>query len=232
MQTRVVDQPAFVLHRRDWQNSSLILDLLTLDFGRISVLAKGAKRSRSQALFQPFYQLVISWSGRGELKTLVAIDGSATPVGEQQYLSMLYVNELIIAFLPVQESSPELFRLYSDLLDNAGQDLSEMQLRSFERSLMKMLGYLPDTGVEAESGERIQAGGYYQFIASSGFVTCNKTDKNAISGELIIAWNLGQYDSRQVLQMVKTVMRYIIDFNLHGKTLKSRDIYRQIKGRT
>jgi len=232
MQTRVIDQPAFVLHRRDWQNSSLILDLLTLDFGRISVLAKAAKRSKSQALFQPFYPLVISWSGRSELKTLIAIDGSAMPVGEKQYLSMLYVNELIIAFLPVQEASPELFRLYSDLLDNAGHDLSEMHLRAFERSLMKMLGYLPDTRVEAETEEAIQAGGYYHFIASSGFVSCHKADRNAISGELIIAWNQGQYESRQVLQMAKTVMRCIIDFNLHGKTLKSRDIYRQIKSRT
>ena len=232
MQTRVSDQPAFVLHRRDWRNSSLILDLLTLDFGRISVLAKAAKRSKSQALFQPFYPLVISWSGRSELKTLTAIDGSAMPVDEKQYLPMLYVNELIIAFLPVQEASPELFRLYSDLLDNAGHDLSEMHLRAFERSLMKMLGYLPDTRVEAETEQMIQAGGYYHFIASSGFVGCHEADRNAISGELIIAWNQGQYESRQVLQMAKTVMRCIIDFNLHGKTLKSRDIYRQIKSRT
>jgi DNA repair protein RecO (recombination protein O) len=232
MQTRVIDQPAFVLHRRDWQNSSLILDLLTLDFGRISVLAKAGKRSKSQALFQPFYPLVISWSGRSELKTLTAIDGSAMPVGEKQYLSMLYVNELIIAFLPVQEASPGLFRLYSDLLENAGHDLSEIHLRTFERSLMKMLGYLPDTRVEAETEGAIQAGGYYHFIASSGFVGCHKADRNAISGELIIAWNQGQYESRQVLQMAKTVMRCIIDFNLHGKTLKSRDIYRQIKSRT
>jgi DNA repair protein RecO (recombination protein O) len=154
------------------------------------------------------------------------------PVGEKQYLSMLYVNELIISFLPVQESSPELFRLYSDLVDNAGRDLSEKPLRSFERSFMQMLGYLPDTGVEATSGERIQSGGYYHFIASSGFVACDKTDSNAISGESIIAWNHGEFDNRQVLQMAKTVMRYIIDFNLHGKTLKSRDIYRQIKART
>ncbi len=232
MQTRVIDQPAFVLHRRDWQNSSLILDLMTLDFGRISVLAKGAKRGKSQALFQPFYQLLVSWSGRGELKTLIAIDGSAMAVGEKQYLSMLYVNELIISFMPVQESSPELFRLYNDLIGNAGQDLSEKPLRSFERSFLQILGYLPDTGVEAASGDRIAAANYYHFIASSGFVACDKNDSNAISGELIVAWNQGQYDNRNVLQMAKTVMRCIIDFNLHGKTLKSRDIYRQIKGRT
>ena len=94
MQTRVTDQPAFILHRRDWQNSSLILDILTLDYGRLSLLAKGGKRSKSQALLQPFYQLVVSWSGRSDLKTLTSIDGNLIPVGESRYLPMLYVNEL------------------------------------------------------------------------------------------------------------------------------------------
>ena len=232
METRVTDQFAFILHRRDWQNSSLILDLLTRDYGRISLLAKGGKRSKSLALFQPFYQLAISWSGRSELKTLTAVDGVAVPVGEDQYLPMLYINELIIAFLPVQESSPELFELYRDLLYSADQNFSEMYLREFEYSLMKLLGYLPDTGIEAHSGEIINEGQFYQFIASSGFVVCNEGEQNAIKGELIIDWNQGRYENRQVLQLAKTVMRCIIDFNLHGKRLKSRDVYLQIKGLT
>jgi DNA repair protein RecO (recombination protein O) len=232
METRVTDQPAFILHRRDWQNSSLILDMLTLEHGRISLLAKGGKGSKSQALFQPFYQLFISWSGRGEMKTLTSVDGVAVPVSENQYLAMLYINELIIAFLPLQESSAELFELYHDLLHSADRNFSEVQLREFEYSLMRLLGYLPDTGVEAETGEIIEKGQFYHFIASSGFLTCDEAEKNAIKGELIIAWNQGQYEDRRVLQLAKTVMRCIIDFNLHGKTLKSRNIYLQIKGRT
>jgi len=232
METRVTDQPAFILHRRDWQNSSLILDLLTRDYGRVSLLAKAGKRSKSQALFQPFYQLVIGWSGRSELKTLIAVDGVAVPVVEDQYLPMLYINELIIAFLPVQESSPELFKLYRDLLYSADQNFSEIHLREFEYSLMRLLGYLPDTGVEAHSGEIIKEGHYYHFIASSGFVGCSDDEQNAIKGELINDWNQGRYQNRKVLQLAKTVMRCIIDFNLQGKRLKSRDVYLQIKGLT
>ena len=232
MQTRVTDQPAFILHRRDWQNSSLILDILTLDYGRLSLLAKGGKRSKSQALLQPFYQLVVSWSGRSDLKTLTSIDGNLIPVGESRYLPMLYVNELIISFLPLQESSPELFQLYGDLLQAAEQNFSEIHLREFEYSFMRQLGYLPDTGIEANSGKIIVKDQFYQFIATSGFVACSEGDKNAIKGELIIAWNHGQYQSKRVLQLAKKVMRCIIDFNLHGKKLKSRDIYLQIKGRT
>ena len=231
MQARVTDQPAYILHRRDWQNSSLILDLLTLDYGRLSLLAKGGKRNKLQALFQPFHQLMVSWSGRGELKTLTSVDGVAVPVGEEQYLPMLYVNELIIAFMPVQESSVELFQLYHDLLYAVDQNFSEVFLREFEYSFMRLLGYLPDTGVEAHSGESIDKSQFYQFIASNGFVPCGEKDRNAIGGHTIIAWNQKQYENKQVLQLAKTIMRCIIDFNLHGKKLKSRDIYQQIKSR-
>jgi len=231
MQTRVTDQPAYILHRRDWQNSSLILDLFTLDHGCISALVRGGKQSKSVALYQPFIHLMISWSGRGELKTLVSTDGMPAAVEEKQYLPLLYVNELLTVFLPRQEANPEIFALYRELLSNLDSQFGEVQLREFERALMKLLGYLPDTSLNAESGESITDNEYYQFIASSGFVPCGEKDQNAITGRTIIAWNQQQYKSRQVLHLAKTIMRCIIDYNLHGKRLKSRDIYHQIKNR-
>ena len=231
MQTRVSDQPAYILHRRDWQNSSLILDLFTLDYGCISVLARGGKASKSSALFRPFFHLLISWSGRGELKTLVSIDCLPSSIDEKQYLPLLYVNELLTAYLPRQEATPELFDLYRHLLNKIDFNFGEEQLREFERSLMEVLGYLPDTRLDAESGKLVASDKYYQFIASSGFVQCAENDQNAICGHTIIAWNQKQYENNQVLQLAKTVMRCIIDFNLHGKKLKSRDVYRQIMSR-
>lgn len=231
MQTRVTDQPAYILHRRDWQNSSLILDLFTLDHGCISVLVRGGKQSKAVALYQPFIHLLISWSGRGELKTLVSTDGKSAAVEEKQYLPLLYVNELLRVFLPWQDANPEIFNLYRELLNNLDSHFGEAQLREFERSLMNLLGYLPDTSLNAESGELITDNEFYQFIASRGFVPCGEKDQNAIAGQSILAWNQKQYENRQVLQLAKTIMRCIIDYNLHGKRLKSRDIYLQIKNR-
>ncbi len=227
MLTRVSDQPAYLLHRRDWQNTSLILDLLTYDFGRVSVLAKGGKNSRSKAFYQPFIRLSVSWTGRHELKTLVDIDGVSLPVAEQQYLSLLYINELISVFLPVHEPNLEMFQLYELLLQNIDQ--KEADLREFEKELMTSLGYLPDTMVEARTRMPIDARQHYQFLASDGFVMCSETNKNTINGASIIAWNEKKYESPVVMQMAKAVMRCIIDFNLHGKELKSRIIYRKIQ---
>ncbi len=232
MQTRVTDQPAYILHRRDWKNTSIILDLLTKDFGRLSVLARAGRNSRSKSLYQPFCLLSLSWSGRGELKTLVGIDGSEIRVDEHHYLPLLYINELLCAYLPWQDASPELFQLYDRLLGQIDQHFNEGHLREFERSVMTLLGYMPETSIEADSGKPIISDRHYRFLVTQGFTDTSVAEANAISGKTIIAWNRRQYDNKQVVQMAKIVMRSIIDFNLHGKRLKSRDIYQQIKSRT
>lgn len=231
MQTRITDQPAYLLHRRDWQNSSLILDLMTLDFGRLSLLAKGGKNSKSRGLYQPFNKLMVSWTGRQELKTLTSIDGSAIPVDERLYLPLLYVNELIEAFLPKFESNPEIFALYGELLTHINNGNTEMMLREFERSAMSILGYLPDLSMEGDHGEPIASEKHYLFQATRGFTTCLPNQANAIKGDKIVAWNDKNYQDKSVSQMIKTIMRCIIDFNLQGKKLKSREIYLQIQRR-
>ena len=231
MQTRITDQPAYLLHRRDWQNSSLILDLMTLDFGRLSLLAKGGKNSKSRGLYQPFNKLMVSWTGRQELKTLTSIDGSAIPVDERLYLPLLYVNELIEAFLPKFESNPEIFALYGELLTHINNGNTEMMLREFERSAMSILGYLPDLSMEGDHGEPIAPEKHYLFQATRGFTTCLPNQTNAIKGDKIVAWNDKNYQDKSVSQMIKTIMRCIIDFNLQGKKLKSREIYLQIQKR-
>ena len=231
MQTRITDQPAYLLHRRDWQNSSLILDIISLDFGRLSLLAKGGKNSKSRGLYQPFSKLIVSWSGRQDLKTLTSIDGSAFPIAERLYLPLLYVNELIEAFLPKYESNPEIFALYGELLTYININNSEMMLREFERSAMSILGYLPDLSIEANNDEPIVAEKHYLFQATRGLVSCLADQGNAIKGDEIIAWNSKNYQDKSVGQMAKIIMRCIIDFNLHGKKLKSRDIYLQIQKR-
>ncbi len=231
VQIRITDQPAYLLHRHDWQNSSLILDLMTLDYGRVSLMAKGGKSSKSRGLFQPFCQLIVSWTGRQELKTLTTIDGTALPVDERLYLPLLYANELIATFLPKQDPNPEIFALYDRLLRQINNENIEAQLREFERSAMQVLGYLPDMGIDAEHGRPIRVDAYYSFQATRGFLECDRGAANVVSGTTINAWNQMQYQDIQVLQVAKTVMRCIIDFNLQGKVLKSRDIYQQIKKR-
>lgn len=224
MEARISDQPAFILRRRDWRNSSLLLDLFTRDYGCIRLLARGARRSPAKAPYQPFALLTVGWSGKQELKTLTGLEAIALPVDECNYLALLYINELIVTLLPQQEANPDIFSGYLDLLKNANQEIDQAGLREFELGLMRSLGYFPDITVDAQSGQPIHADGYYQFVIGSGFVGCAESDSDAVSGDTVNDWSQGKYQRPGVLRLAKSVLRSTIDFNLHGKTLKSRDV--------
>lgn len=231
METRVTDQPGFILRRREWRNSSLILDVFTRDHGCLRLLAKGARRASAQSRYQPFVLLSVNWSGRQELKTLTGIEGQALPVAEANYLALLYVNELVAAMLPPAEANAEVFDAYLSLLQRATQLLGEAPLRIFELEMLQCLGYFPDLYADAVSGEPISARQHYQFVINSGFVPCAAGDPDSVAGQVLLDWRDGDYQRAGVLRLAKAALRGTIDFNLHGKKLKSRDVYAQIKRR-
>ena len=231
METRVSDQKAFILRRRDWRNTSLMLDLFTRDYGCFRVIARGARRNPEKAPYQPFELLSVSWSGKQELKTLTAIESRALPIDEQNYLPLLYINELIGAMLPEREANPEVFASYLGLLREAVIGLDESRLREFELELLRALGYFPDLSEDAQTGQPIRSDYYYQYIIDSGFIACPESARDAVSGRTVIDWIEGRYQLDSVLRLAKSVLRSTIDFNLHGKTLKSRQVYQEMMGR-
>ena len=231
METRVSDQISFLLRRRDWQNTSLMLDFFTRDYGCIRAIAKGARRNAIRASYQPFVMLSINWSGRHELKTLTAIEGQALPVGEENYLSLLYVNELLGALLPQGEPNPRVFASYLSLLQQSVEAIDEVNLRRFELELMQLLGYFPDVSLDATTGKEIRDDKHYQFVINRGFVACPDSARDSVSGQVVIDWAEGNYQLDSVLRLAKSVLRSTIDFNLHGKALKSRDVYLEMMRR-
>jgi DNA repair protein RecO (recombination protein O) len=231
MEARVTDQISFLLRRRDWQNTSLMLDFFTRDYGCIRAIAKGARRNAVRASYQPFVMLSINWSGKHDLKTLTAIEGQALPVGEENYLSLLYVNELIGALLPPGEPNPRVFASYLSLLQQSVEAIDEANLRRFELELMQLLGYFPDVSLDATTGDAIRDDTHYQFVINRGFVACPDSARNSVSGQVVIDWAEGNYQLDSVLRLAKSVLRSTIDFNLHGKALKSRDVYLEMMRR-
>jgi len=121
MQNRITDQPAFILHRREYQDSSLILELLTLDFGRVSLMARGARKRRDAAHFQSFNRLSVGWSGQSELKTLTQIDSQPLLIPSACYLAVFYLNELLLYLLAKHDEQGALFKRYQMVLLEFGQ---------------------------------------------------------------------------------------------------------------
>jgi DNA repair protein RecO (recombination protein O) len=91
--------PAFVLHRWPYQDTSLLVELFSPEYGRFRVIAKGAKRPRNawRSILQPFVPLIVATRGRHELQTLISAEASAAaiPLSGSNLYSGFYLNELI-----------------------------------------------------------------------------------------------------------------------------------------
>src|SRR5918997_1073415 len=102
--TRVDAQPAFVLHSYAFKETSLVVELVTRDFGRVAVVARGARRPRSalRGVLLAFQPLLVSWSGKGEVQTLIRAEwhGGYHPLKGLSLICGFYLNELLLKLLP------------------------------------------------------------------------------------------------------------------------------------
>ena len=166
---RVLDEPGFVLHSIPYKETSLILDVFTRSHGRLALIAKGAKRPHSslRPVLQRFQPLLISWSGKSELRTLTKsewVGGSPALVGDA-LLCGFYLNELLVKFLAREDAYEVLYDQYaqtiyalSQIIDS-GADI-EQTLRPFELALLRETGYAAalDHCVETQESHRHQPG--------------------------------------------------------------------------
>ncbi len=176
-QPRVQDEPAFVLHRHDWSESSLILDIFSRHQGRVALAAKGVKRPSSQfrPVLLPMQPLRLGWTGDAEVRTLKAAQwqgGHVMPVGEA-LLAGFYLNELLLRVLARDDPHPALFDHYAEAVRRlaSGPDAAVQRagvLRAFELLLLQASGVLPDLGVEGSALAELQADRHYHLWPEEG----------------------------------------------------------------
>ena len=177
---RVRLQPGFILHSRAYRDTSSILEVFTPEYGRVSIVARGNRRKSrggaSGALLQLFQPLLLSFSGRGELKTLTDREtaGPAYGLRGERLFSGLYINELLVRLLHRYDAHPGLFVAYGNaLLNLAGHELIELVLRRFEMQLLDELGYSFDLRVDGETGEAVREDAWYHYHGDHGLVERN-----------------------------------------------------------
>ena len=228
-------EPSIVLHTRPFKETSLLVDLFTRNHGRISVIAKGAQRPKSKIgiIKTPSCLFFISCIGRGELKTLThcEIKEYFFPIAEA-FNSVVYLNELLIKLLEKEDPHPEIFDHYlivcGSLKSNKKEKL-EKNLRSFELTLLKEIGYGLNLNFEGNSDIEIKEDTSYKFVPSVGFLpqTKSESNKNNFSGRDILNLSTGNFSSPDTLLASKQIMRQAIDFHLGNKTLKIREYLSQ-----
>lgn len=227
-------QPAYLLHSRPYRESSLLVDFITANYGRVTAVARGGRGGvKVRQYFQPFRPLQITWSGRGELKTLYNIEPTSNAkaiVGNSVY-SAMYLNELLYRLFKLHEPVPALFACYMTCLDSleAGDPLSQQQaLRAFELELLTRLGYGIDFTQDSATATAIQSEVNYLFQIGQGFTQIQAEPSPAelvVTGAEIIALSSGHWSTHS-LGLLKMINRRVLDDLLGGTPLNSRQLYR------
>jgi DNA repair protein RecO (recombination protein O) len=230
---RITLQPAFILHSRPYRETSLILDILTAEHGRIAAVAKGVRTSKSRlkALLQPFTPLLISWQGKGELVALIGAEpnGTLTRIKGACLLSGLYLNELLMRVLPKYDPQPGLYTNYQNtLIELQGDALDQKALRLFEKKLLEELGYGLQLKHDAKTQSDFDTGQFYRFHAEHGFEICAADEQGEVcvfSGKSLLAIAAECLEEEECLRDSKRLMRLALAPLIGQRPLQSRKLY-------
>jgi len=239
-------QIAYLLHKRAYRETSSILEVLTKDYGRLSLMARGTRGARSKIagnlmLFTP---LVISWQGKGTLpyiKSIERADLKAPVLKSKSLLSAMYINELLMYMLHKDDVHEDVFEHYHRCLYRLEADNKlEITLREFEIKLLEMLGFGLNLSSEADTGEVFQADEIYRYYLEHGAVKSGAVEFREqqgvsvpkISGACLLALTNNHFqaisDNSEHLLELKQLMRFVISHHLGHKKLKSREMFKPV----
>jgi DNA repair protein RecO (recombination protein O) len=228
---RIAEQPAFVLHSYPYRETSLIIDVLSRDHGRLALVAKGAKRPHSalRGVLQTFQPLALSWSGKSEVRTLTGAEwvGGMLPLAGDALLCGFYVNELLVKFCAREDPHPQLFHHYAVTLTRLAHDEPPVQvLRSFERVLLRETGYAMALD-RTVSRRAVVADGRYVFDPERGVREASDDlpmQWPVIAGQTLLDMEQDDYRRPQTITQSRTLMRFLLNTYLGGAPLATRQI--------
>lgn len=230
-------QRCFVLHRREYRNTSLLVEVFGAEPGRFPAIARGAKGSRTvpAGLLQPFQPVWMTWSGRGEVKTLRSVEAAGPPVplaGKALYCGF-YVNELLMRLTGRSDAHEGLFGPYSLTLARLAEGVDPGQvLRVFELALLRELGYAPLLSREAYTGEPVHADRSYAYELEQGPVglPAGPSGPGRISGRTLLGLDAGDPLEPESAREAIALLRRLLGRYLGERPLKSRELFRQWRG--
>ena len=227
MSERVDDEPAFILHTRPWRETSLIVDVFSRHYGRIGLVARGARRQGSslKARLLSFQPLHLSWFGKGALHTLHGAEwqGGNLSLRGHGLMCGFYLNELLLRLLPEGDAHEILFDHYQSTLENLNRQADvEPILRRFELDLLSELGYAQPLGHSAEGGELLEAARYgYEFDTG---VISPRPGNASYRGRTLLNLAKGDLTDPTTLAEGKLLMRALLAHYLGEKPLATRQL--------
>lgn len=230
------NEPAFVLHSYPFRETSLILDVFSRRHGRMAMVARGARRPRSslRGVLMNFQPLLLSWFGKGEVRTL----HSAEWQGGQPYLQGtalmcgFYLNELLLNLLARDDPHEQLFDYYRATLYRLAHEADHAAtLRCFEKHLLQELGYALVLDREAGSDKAIQAELCYRYAVERGALPDGGDGSTGfpVLGKTLLDMAADEYADPATAQQSKQLMRMLLNHHLGGKILHTRELIKELQ---
>ena len=240
---------AYVLHRHDWSESSLIVELFTRERGRLVVAAKGAKRPYSQLrpVVMPFQRVLVQL-GRTpaddsvELHNLRSAEwaGGVPHIHGAALFAGFYINELVLKLLPRDDAHAVLFDAYVQTLAALRADddaATQRALRAFELKLLRELGWLPELHVVTATAAEVQTGLSYSLGADAGVAPMRGAGGAGIGGAVLISLEaaLAQSDLGVLAQAaapaateLRAPLRGLLQYHLGTSPLRTRRVMHSV----
>jgi DNA repair protein RecO (recombination protein O) len=235
MRRRAELEPGFVLHAYPYKETSLIVEVFSRRFGRVGLLARGARRPRSamRGVLLAFHPLRLSWSASAELGTLISAEwggGQATLAGIG-LMCGFYINELLLRLLPREDPHENLFDAYAAALESLSLEKGQAPvLRSFERRLLAELGYAPVLDRDAATGAGIAPGKWYDYEPERGPVETRRVDGDSVvSGRTLLDMAADNYENTRTREEARRLMRTLIAERLGGQSLHTRAVLSELQ---
>lgn len=236
MSRRIRNEPAWLLHHRPYRDTSRILEVLSHNHGRLSIVARGSRapRARLAGILRPFLPLSLSWVIRTDLGTLTGAELSGQPVAlsGDALMSGWYVNELLLHLTHRHDPQPEVYAAYTRTVERLGtaHDVPAV-LRAFEVELLSLLGYGLILDHDSERQAPLRPDARYEYRVEQGPVEADQADHDEhgpasmlFSGATLTAIGRGDFSSAEVTQAAGRLLRRVIAHHLDGKELKTRRV--------
>jgi DNA repair protein RecO (recombination protein O) len=234
---RVSLEPAFLLHHYPWRDTSRILELLTRAHGRVAVIARASRRANSAVggALQLFGEILISWSGRGEMGQLTGAE-SVRPLARlsgDRLMSGFYANELVVKLLPRNDPHPALFDAYATLLTRLHEAAEEpaRALRIFEKRLLEELGWGLNLEHEAASGEPLDPRRSYRYGLDGGAEPIDGVAEGTLifCGASLLSLARHELADPRSLADARRLLRAAVDRCLDGRPLRTREVLLEMR---
>lgn len=243
---RYSDEPAFVLHRYDWSESSLILEVFTRNHGRIALVAKGAKRPSSsfRPILLPLQPLHLAFGGDAEIRSLKSAEwqgGHVMPTGDA-LLSGYYLNELLLTLLARDDPHPRLFDIYARVVQIIASEHGEVlqaALRTWELLLLREIGLLPQLDQQTMTLGGLEDAVRYTLVPEGGLRQAQTEERAALSGAQWTQLQAAVQDGApftatlracaEMMSELKPQLRQLLHYHCGVKTLRTRQMMMDIQ---